>query len=242
MATGGTYREIIHKEDIMSIFTPSILQGNHSAVRILPWVGENHESGGGVFRQRTLILGGSQYSPDSEDFHTEDGRIRWQEFTREVVDYYFDPNDTGKWKKTYTSFINSIFGSQSNDEQRGRFFDAIIFYNYLQEIAGASASEAANYDYSAPQHFAAFLEILNEYQLDVVISWGAKVWNALPNDWHYGSAVIGEPVLIDGRNAGSVFSYPFQGRTIRLIGVHHPSIGYSPDFHHKLFKHHDLLV
>jgi len=215
---------------------------NQSFVRILPWLGENYHNGGGVFRQRTLILGGSQYSPDSEDFHTEEGRIKWQGFTQEVVHYYFDPNDKGAWKKTYTSFINSVYGGQSNDEQRGRFFDAIIFYNYLQEIAGATASEAVNYDYKAPQHFAAFLEILNEYQPDVVISWGTKVWDALPNEWGYGAALTSDPIMIEGRNTGCVYSYPFQGRTIRLVGVRHPSIGYSPEFHHKLFKQLDLLA
>jgi len=211
-------------------------------VRILPWVGENYHNGGGVFHPRTLILGGSQYSPDSEDFHTEAGRIRWQGFTKEVVDYYFDDNIKGRWKGTYTSFINSVFGGPTNEQQCGLFFDSIIFYNYLQEIAGASASEAANYDYKDPQHFAAFQEILNEYQPDVVISWGLKVWNGLPNDWDHGAAVIGDPVMIDGRNAGSVYSYPFQGRVIRLIGVHHPSIGYDVGFYHEIFKHHNLLA
>lgn len=158
------------------------------------------------------------------------------------MDYYFDDRISGGWKNTYTRFINSIFGCQSSDEQRGRFFDAVIFYNYLQEIAGATAIEAGNYNYGAPQHFAAFLEILNEYQPDVVISWGAKVWDALPIEWGRGSAVTGDPIMIDGRIAGSVYSYPFQGKIIRLVGVHHPSIGYDVGFHHKLFKQLDLLA
>jgi len=211
-------------------------------IRILPWVGDNYQSGGGVFRQRTLILGGSQYSPGHDNFHTDGGQAEWQGFTREVVEYYFDDRISGRWKGTYTSFINSIFGCQANDEQREQFFNAVIFYNYLQEIAGASARDAGNYDYQAPRHFAAFLEILNEYQPDVVISWGQKVWNALPNKWDKESAKIGGPVMIADRNAGSVYSYPFQGRIIRLIGVRHPCIGYSPDFHHKLFEHLNLLA
>jgi hypothetical protein len=215
---------------------------NHlSLIRIFPWVGKNYEDGGGVFRQKTLILGGSQYSPDSEDFHTEAGRIKWQEFTREVVEYYFDDSIPGRWKGTYTSFINSIYGGPTSEEQRGKFFDAVVFYNYLQEIAGASASEAGNHDYTAPQHSAAFLEVLNEYQPDVVISWGAKVWDALPSDWHHGPAVSGEPVMIEGKDAGSVYSYPFQGRVIRLVGVRHPSIAYDVGFHHELFRRLDLL-
>ncbi len=211
-------------------------------VRILPWVGDNYRSSENVFRQKTLILGGSQYSPGHENFDTEEGRAEWQGFTQDVVHYYFDDNIKGKWKSTYTSFINSIFGCSSDFEQRERFFDSIIFYNYLQEIAGASSSEAGNYDYGAKQHFDSFLEIITEYEPEVIISWGAKVWNGLPNDWGYGPAVIGDPVTIDGRNLGSVFSYPFRDKIIRLIGVHHPSIGYDVAIHHELFKHHNLLA
>lgn len=218
--------------------TPS----NPSSIRILPWVGENYQSGGGVFRQRTLILGGSQYSEGHENFHTDEGREEWKDFTREVVDYYFDDRISGRWKATYTTFINSVFGGHSSVEQRGRFFDSIIFYNYLQEIAGASASEAGNYDYAAPQHFEAFLEVLAEYQPDVVISWGTKVWDALPYQWGDSPAMIEEPIVIDGKDGGSAYSYPFQGRVIRLVGVHHPSIGYGVEFHHKLFRELGLLV
>lgn len=211
-------------------------------VKILPWVGENYQTGGSVFRQRTLILGGSQYSPGHETFHTDEGQAEWEGFTQDVVNYYFDDNIKGHWKSTYTGFINSVFGGQSDDEQRGRFFDSIIFYNYLQEIAGASASEAGNYDYKAPQHFAAFQEILSLHQPEVVISWGAKVWNALPNNWDHGPAVIGDPIMIGGKSAGSVYTYPFQDARIRLVGVHHPSIGYEVGFHHDLFKQLDLLA
>lgn len=211
-------------------------------VRILPWVGEKYRESANVFRQRTLILGGSQYSEGYESFHTEEGRAEWQSFTNDVVHYYQDASISGRWKGTYTGFINSIFGDQSDEEQRVRFFDSVVFYNYLQEIAGASANEAGNFDYGAQQHFQAFQEILAEFQPEVVISWGAKVWDALPNDWGYGPALVGDPVIIDGKKAGSVYTYPFQNKTIRLIGVRHPSIGYSPGFHHELFKHHNLLA
>jgi hypothetical protein len=65
-------------------------------VKILPWVGENYQSGGGVFRHRTLILGGSQYSPGHETFHTDEGLLEWQGFTQDVVHYYFDDKIHGR--------------------------------------------------------------------------------------------------------------------------------------------------
>lgn len=211
-------------------------------VRIKPWIGENYQNGGGIFRQRTLILGGSQYSPGYENFHTEEGKAEWQSFTNDVVYYYLDPDINGRWKGTYTSFINSIFGGPSNDEQRGRFFDSVIFYNYLQEIAGASASEAGNFDYHASCHFNAFKEILEEHRPEVVISWGSKVWEALPNDWGHGSAEIRDGVTVGTEISQKIYHYPFHDTVICLVGVRHPSIGYSPDFHHQIFKQLALLV
>jgi|GEM_PF-2542880 len=212
-----------------------------STVRIFPWVGSLYGKQGNVFRQRTLILGGSQYSPGYENFHTEEGQPEWQDFTKDVVDYYFDDSISGKWKGTYTKFINSIFGGQSDYEQQGRFFDSIVFYNYLQEIAGASASEAGNFDYHAPCHFSAFLEILETYRPEVVISWGSKVWNALPNDWCHGPAEVRDGITVGTETSQKIYDYPYRDTVIRLVGVHHPSIGYGVDFHHQIFRHLNLL-
>jgi hypothetical protein len=211
-------------------------------VRINPWIGKDYQSGGGVFRRRTLILGGSHYSKGYENFHTEEGKAEWENFTNDVVNCYLDPSIKGGWKRTYTSFINSIVGGQSNDEQRERFFDSVIFYNYLQEIAGASASEAESFDYHASCHFNAFKEILEEYRPQIVISWGSKVWEALPNDWGYGSAEIRDGNSVGAEISQKIYHYPFHDTVIHLVGVHHPSIGYVTDFHHQIFKHLGLLV
>jgi hypothetical protein len=230
------------KKAIMNNSSPPTPQDNHSAIRIAPWVGDQYGQATGVFRQRTLILGGSQYSEGYENFHTAEGVAEWLTFTNDVVYYYLNPEEKGKWKKTYTTFINSVFGCQTDEEQRGRFFDSVIFYNYLQEIAGASASEAGNFDYHAPVHFEAFREILETHQPEVVISWGSKVWDALPNDWGYGPAEIWNGVAVGTSATEKIYHYPFHDTVIRLVGVRHPSIGYSPDLHHQMFKQFDLLA
>lgn len=217
-------------------------QQNDSAIRILPWIGSNYGKDNGVFRQRTLILGGSQYSDGYENFHTDEGLAEWQSFTNDVVYYYLDPSIPGRWKKTYTSFINSVFGYKTEVEQQKSFFDAVIFFNYLQEIAGATASEAGNFDYHAPCHFDAFREILEVHRPEVVISWGYKVWDALPNDWGYGTAQATDGISVGSEISNKIYHYPFRDTVIRLVGVHHPSIGYSPDFHHQIFKQLDLLA
>ena len=212
-----------------------------TAIRLRPWIGEKYGKSTDVFRQKTLILGGSQYSDGYEDFHKEGGQAEWLDFTSEVVHYYFDESIKGRWKTTYTNFINSIFCSSASYEQRGQYFDEIVFYNYLQEIAGATANDAANFDYHAPNHFAAFLEVIEQHRPEVVISWGEKVWNALPNDWGYGPAVMSDEIVVDGNNAGKIFSYPYKDSVIRLFGVRHPSIGFGREFHHQIFQEINIL-
>lgn len=211
-------------------------------VKIYPWVGENYRSGGGVFRQRTLILGGSHYCEGHESFDPEEVRPEWQSFTNDVVYSYLDPNVRGRWKGTFTAFINSIFGDSSDDDQRRAFFDSVIFYNYLQEIAGATPAEVGDYSYTAPRHFSAFSEIVEKFRPEVMISWGGKVWEALPNDWGYGPVDIQDGVTVDNQTSQKVYQYPYGNSFIRLVGVRHPSIGYSPGYYHQVFQHLNILV
>jgi hypothetical protein len=195
-----------------------------------PWVGENYGCDSSVLKKRTLILGGSHYL---EGLNSDEDL---GDFTNEVVNLYFDRNCKGKWKKTFSTFINSIFGRSTNEDERRVFFESVVFYNYLQEVAGDNPGAAGNYDYGAIQHFEAFKLVLDEYKPEVVISWGDKVWEGLPNDWGFGGNVRGEGVIIDGTVFVKYFDYPYQNRVISLVGVGHPSIGYSRDFHHQIFK------
>lgn len=217
-------------------------ENTYQHVKILPWVGEKYGESAGVFRQRTLILGGSQYSEGYENFHTEEGLSEWQSFTNDVVYYYLNPEVKGKWKKTYTSFLNSVFGCQTNAEQRERFFNTVIFYNYLQEIAGATANDACNFDYHSSCHFEAFKEVIEIHRPEVVISWGSKVWDALPNNWGYGEAEVRDGVTVGTETSAKIYHYPFRDTVIRLVGIRHPSIGFSPDFHYNVFKQLDILA
>lgn len=214
----------------------------NSTIRIAPHVGKNYKSGGGIFRQRTLILGGSHYDGDYKPDQGEDSLAAWANYTEEIIGHYFDENGSGKWKKTYSNFINSIYGDATSREQKLEFFDAIIFYNYLQEIAGATANDAGNFDYEASSHFEAFKEVLEAHRPEVVICWGNKVWKALPNNWGNGAAEVRDGVTVDGRTSQKIYNYPFHDTIIRLVGVRHPCSGFGRDFHHQLFRQLDLLA
>lgn len=212
------------------------------SIRILPWVGDNFQSGGGIFRQRTLILGGSHYSDEYESFQTPEGQMEWATFTNEVVEYYLDDNIQGRWKGTYSRFINSVYGDSTDQYRRRNFFESIVFYNYLQEIAGGGPTEAHLFDYTEDRHFRAFSQVLEQHRPEVVISWGNKVWDVLPNDWGYGPAVITKGIELEGGTSFDIYDYPFGDSTIRLVGVRHPSTAFDRDFHHQLFRELNLLA
>lgn len=201
-----------------------------SNITFKPWIGKNYGEDTSIFNKRTLILGGSHYLEDT----TPNEDI--SEFTNEIIDLYFNPSEKGKWKKTFSTFINSIFNKNADPQERRAFFDSIIFYNYLQEGAGDSPYNAGKSNYGADRHFNAFKEILNAHKPETIIAWGDLVWNALPNDWGFGEADKGKGILISGKEFLTYYNYPYQDTKILLIGTHHPSIGYSRDYHHQIFR------
>ena len=70
----------------------------------------------------------------------------------------------------------------------------------------------------------------------MVVCWGDKVWNALPNNWsNNGEAKQGASISCGGRSFDRHLVYPFQHKEITLIGVHHPCVGYDRAYHDQVF-------
>ncbi len=204
-------------------------------VKIRPSVGRFYATSNGVFQKKTLILGGSHYADDYDDPEVDNS-----EFTDEIVTQYLE-GGSGSWKSTFSKFINSVFGTEADQAQREQFFESVAFYNYLQEIAGGHGTSASLYDYKDSRNFEAFCDVIEELRPEVVISWGAKVWNALPNEWTFGPAIKRTDIVTEPRLDVGIQDYPFQGGTIRLIGVKHPSGGFEREGHHALFRQLNLL-
>lgn len=206
-----------------------------SQLRFQPWVGPNYNTAQSIFARPTFVLGGSSYSDGPETTPEEDA-----ELTSNLIGYYFDGRK-GQWKATYTRFINAIYGAESDTEMRRAYFDSVLFNNYLQEYAGGRPTDAAKFDYGAERHFLAFLEVIEQYRPEVIISWGNLVWNALPNDFGFGSARKEPPLDIMGTPFHGCMTYPYAGKEILLVGVTHPSSGFERAFHHQLFRRLCLL-
>lgn len=115
--------------------------------------------------------------------------------------------------------------------------ESVVFYNFLQVAAGEDAVSAKAFDakYSDVSNMKAFKEVLDHTGPDVVVSWGYRLWETLPNDWGFGEAEKGVGIPIEGKNFYCYYTYPFNGKPILLIGAHHPSVGYDSKFHSDIF-------
>lgn len=168
-----------------------------------PHVGSKYDKDNALFTKRVMILGDSHYCKDEcADRTTCGDRGKYPDctqLTHRVVEWYLNPNCNGQdflWKRTYTTFINSMLGKDTTPEERAAFFESVVFYNYMQAAAGASPDVAGNYDHSDGRYLAAFYEVIDKYRPEVIVSWGQRLWNTLPNDFGYGEAVKGAGLKI----------------------------------------------
>jgi hypothetical protein len=73
---------------------------------------------------------------------------------------------------------------------------------------------------------------MEQYQPDVLIVWGKRLWQKLPYDnWHEDDAVS-----IDGYDIDNGRYILSNGHSVKALSVYHPSVGYSWDYWHEVFK------
>lgn len=212
-----------------------------------PVAGKNYATKESLFSKKILVLGDSHYCDcECTSRETCGDKLLHPDclnFTEEIINMYLNPECNGtrfSWKRSYSRFINSMYGHSANQEERESFFDSIVFYNFLQNAAGKNWNDANNYDHGQNQHLKAFYVVLDNYMPDVVISWGNRLWNTLRNDWGYGEAEK-KPLTINNEEFHSRYYYPYKNKIIMLIGATHPSSSkFGNTFYHELFKHLEL--
>lgn len=201
-----------------------------------PWVGNNFGKITSIFDKKVLILGDSHYCDDCENCGDRSQNSDCTNLTKNVIQDYLNPAHKANWKKTFSTFINSMFPETASPLQREQLLNSVAFYNYLQVAAGDNAYSTGKYDYTKAEYLDAFYEVLNLIEPDIVICWGDRVWNALPNNWNnYGEADKGPGIPIGNEVFKNYYSYPYKNKTILLIGVHHPCSGYSVNFYRSIF-------
>jgi len=214
-----------------------------TAIFFDPCVGKNYGSELSIFKQKLLIVGNSHYCGKCPDCGDRDICGCGPTLTQKAVSVYLDPKDKSKWKKTYSTFINSFFGKPTSLLERQAFFDSVAFYNFLQVSAGEDPYSTSQYDFKEKRHLDAFYEVLDSIMPDVVVCWGDTVWDILPNNWNaFGEAERGVGIQIGDTVFKNYLIYPYKDKKITLVGVKHPSQGYGSDFHHKVLSSFGSLV
>ena len=207
-----------------STFEEKIIKSMNSVVKFKPWVGENYETG--IHQgKKLMILGESHYCANPETEATEDITIK-------VIEDLLDPfSEHEGYKNTYTKFAKAVVGEkQFSDETKKEFWQHVIFYNYVQTaISGARVSPTTEQFRNSEQ---AFFEIISQYQPDLIIVWGKRLYNNLPQQ----GTQLPDLQISQGIYAGEsseVWSYTIGGKTIALLPITHPSASMFELQYHK---------
>ena len=196
----------------------------NSVVKFKPWVGENYETG--IHQgKKLMILGESHYCANPETEAIEDITIK-------IIEDLLDPfSEYEGYKNTYTNFAKAVVGEkQFSDETKKEFWQHVIFYNYVQTaISGARVSPTTEQFRNSEQ---AFFEIISQYQPDLIIVWGKRLYNNLPQQ----GTQLPDLQISQGIYAGEsseVWSYTIGGKTIALLPITHPSASMFELQYHK---------
>lgn len=201
-----------------------------------PWVGSKYGKSDSIFRQKILVLGDSHYIDEADDVAATVNEEPC-DFTTDVMLDYLDPNEKGRWKSTFTKFMNSfVLDSSHSDSNRVDLWNSVAFYNYLQVPAGSRSRQTKHFDYSSDKDSDAFLEVINELEPDVIVSWGNKVWDVIPENLGYGNGVESKSF------SNCCFIYPFKQRELKLIGITHPSTSFNSSYWSNVFKELDVNI
>lgn len=178
---------------------------------------------------KVLVLGESHYC--DEDLSDEDK----ESFTRDVMNWYLEASsDRDKWKRwmnTFLKFERAFYNHVTGVNETNDFWNHVIFYNYLQEFIDGPRKAGASELYLNANK--AFFAVLEQYQPDVVVVWGKRLWNNLPNErWSYDEEVI------IGDKAISLGSYSLStGKKVNVLPVYHPSCAFSWTYWHEVLTY-----
>ncbi len=192
-----------------------------------PWVGPNYSTGG-IFGKRIMVLGESHYCGENCADCGSDFNCGCNQFTpMRVMDYLDRSNEREGWMSTYLKFERSLVNRETTPEESVRIWNSLLFYNFLQVAMAENRQAGTSEQYRAAA--APFFSVLDQYQPDLLIVWGVRLWNNLPSErW-----LDGEDMQVDGISIENGYYLLPDGRRVRAICVYHPSAGYSWDFWYK---------
>lgn len=213
-------------------------------VFFLPYVGNKYENGLILKEDETIeagteenkglkvmVLGESHYCGDE---CAECGLASTCEkegcrnFTLDVLTYYLDYLK-GKevfepWMNTFTKFGKALTGK---DERPTEIWKSLLFYNYVQRAMNATRTSPSSEDFENSQN--AFFEVLEAYKPNIIICWGKRLYNKLPNKGSKGEDIETEFEFIE------TWIYNISNNQKSLvIPIYHPSAGFDWNYWHEV--------
>ena len=213
-------------------------------VFFLPYVGNKYENGlilnedGTIESGKTkgeglkvLVLGESHYCGEECEncgIASACAENKCKEFTKNVVTYYLDylnnKTEFEPWMNTFTKFGKALTGK---DEHSIDIWKSVIFYNYVQRAMNAARTSPSSEDFILSED--AFFEVLEKYKPNIIICWGKRLYNKLPNKGSKGEDIETEYEFIE------TWIYNISNNQKSLvIPIYHPSAGFDWSYWHEV--------
>ncbi len=208
-------------------------------VKFHPWVGDKYEYGIKGFDENGIIVYGTKEDPGKkilivgESHYCAKKEDAIPSITINTIGDLIDPNSEWEpYKNTYTKFIKSFTGYTDDleFEDKKKAWEHLSFYNYVQEAMIGPRVSPTFGDFKNSEE--AFWEVLNELKPDLIIIWGARLYNNLPQG---GKQLEDLEVYVDKNLYRSeIWSYDIDidnnTKCIPVLYVNHPSSGYITTF------------
>lgn len=202
-----------------------------------PWVGPCYDSG--INGKKVMIMGHVHVCSDCiECGIIKDRDEECASLTTKAVEDYIKWRKTGEnptpeykgWLNTYFNFAKAFFGYEPDFKQeKCELWDKVLFYNYVQR-AVADWNQIPNPEaYEKSQ--VPFMEVINEYEPDVIIVWGSAAYINAP----YGGK-DDVPITFEDIKAKRYIYTLNSGKQCRMIQIHHPSMCFSSAKWHEIIK------
>lgn len=185
------------------------METNFKNVKFLPWVGKNYEKG--INGKKILVLGESHYGSEERTDITNDVVSRFLKYHKGEGEFEF-------WMNTNTKFAKTFNNGEMSKEEIVEFWESIVFYNYVQTLMSEPRQSPTSEQFENSKE--AFYEVIEQYQPDLIVVWGLRLWGAMPDQGRWG-----EPSQVNGGEG--LYYYQIGDREYPAMMVYHPSTGFN---------------
>jgi len=201
-----------------------------SSIFFRPRVGKYYEVKG-INGLKILILGESHYCKEGCEVCGINSNRNCSTFTNDVMVKYFNylssTEDHDGWMRTFTRFTNIFFGERLDAEAIMKFWDSVVFYNYVQSCTTESRTFPTDQQFEESKE--AFIEVVNSVKPDLIIVWGDRLWKKLPSNGSWGDGML-------GAKYERLYYFPICEREIPAYCIYHPSTSYFTYEYSKYFS------